>query len=121
MLYAILGLVVGIILGIVVPLNIPLEYSQYIGIAILAILDSLFGGISAQIKKNFHIGNFITGLLFYVFLSAFFIYIGEKLNLDLYLGVIVVLMFRMMQNIGTIRDFYFKKFFKEEKKEESTD
>lgn len=116
MLYALLGIVMGIIFGVVIPFDIPLDYSRYTAVAILAILDSIFGGICAQLKKEFHIGNFITGLLFYMFLTAFFVYLGDKLNLDLYLGIIVVFVFRIMQNIGTIRSFYFQKFFKEDKK-----
>ena len=118
MLYAILGLFLGVIGGAFLPLNIPVEYSRYSAVAILAILDSLIGAICAQTKKEFHVGNFISGLVFYVFLTAFFVYLGDKLNLDLYLGVIVVFMFRIMQNIGVLRDFYFKRFFKQEKKEE---
>ena len=117
MLYALLGIILGVIFGVVIPFNIPLDYSRYTAIAILAILDSIFDGINTQIKKEFHIGNFITGLLFYMILTAFFVYIGDKLNLDLYLGVMVVFVFRIMQNIGSIRTFYFQKFFKEEKKE----
>jgi len=116
MLYALLGIILGIVFGIIAPFNIPLEYSRYTAVAILAILDAIFGGICAQIRKEFNIGNFITGLLFYMFLTAFFVYLGDKLNLDLYLGVIVVFVFRIMQNIGVIRAFYFQRFFREEKK-----
>jgi small basic protein len=117
MLYAILGIILGIITGAFLPLDIAPEYSRYTAVAILAILDSLIGAICAQTKKEFNIGNFITGLLFYVFLTAFFVYLGDKLNLDLYLGVIVVFMFRIMQNISILRDFYFKRFFKSDKKD----
>uniref|UniRef100_A0A7C4R5Q6 DUF1290 domain-containing protein n=1 Tax=candidate division CPR3 bacterium TaxID=2268181 RepID=A0A7C4R5Q6_UNCC3 len=118
MLYAILGIILGIITGALLPLDIPVAYSRYTAVAILAILDSLIGAIVSQTKKEFHVGKFVTGLLFFVFVTAFFVYLGDKLSLDLYLGVIVVFMFRIIQNIGLLRDFYFKKFFKEDKKEE---
>ena len=117
MLYAFLGIILGIIGGAFLPLDIPVEYSRYTAVAILAILDSLIGAICAQTKKEFNVVNFVTGLIFYVFITAFFVYLGDKLNLDLYLGVIVVFMFRIMQNIGVLRDFYFKRFFKDERKD----
>lgn len=117
MFYAFLGIIVGVILGVVLPFSIPLEYSRYTAIAILAILDSISGGISAQVKKEFNAGNFVFGLLFYMVLTSFFVYLGDKLNINIYLGVIVVFMFRIMQNIGFIRSFYFEKFFNKDKKE----
>jgi len=120
MLYALVGIVLGIITGAFLPLDIAPEYSRYTAVAILAILDSLIGAICAQTKKEFNVGNFIFSLIFYVFLTAFFVYLGDKLNLDLYLGVIVVFMFRIMQNIGVLRDFYFKRFFKNERKDSET-
>lgn len=120
MLYALLGIFAGTVLGVFIPFNIPVDYSRYTAVAILAILDSIIGAICAQSKKEFHTGNFITGLIFYMFLATFFVYLGDKLNLDLYLGIIVVFMFRILQNIGVLRDFYFKRFFKEEKKNNSS-
>ena len=120
MLYAFFGILVGVILGVVIPLNIPMDYSSYTAVVILAILDSIFGGICAQIKKEFHIGNFVFGLVFYMVLTVFLVYLGDKLNLDLYLGIIVVFVFRIMQNIGVIRAFYFKRFFKEDDKKEGS-
>jgi len=116
MLYAILGIIFGTILGIFIPANIPPEYSRYTAVAILAILDSLIGAIGAQTKKEFNVANFITGLLFYVFIAAFFVYLGDKLNLDLYLGVTVVFMFRIIQKVAVLRDFYFKRFYSKEEK-----
>jgi len=116
MLYALIGLILGIILGMILPFNIAPEYSRYTAVAILAILDSIMGAIRAQVTGEYNTVNFITGLLFYGILAAFFVYLGDKLNLNLYLGIIVVFMFRIMQNIGVIRRFYFGKFFKEERK-----
>lgn len=114
MLYAIIGIIFGTILGIFIPANIPPEYSRYTAVAILVILDSLIGAIVAQSKKDYNVANFVTGLVFYVFITAFFVYLGDKLNLDLYLGVTVVFMFRIIQNISILKDFYFKRFYSKE-------
>ena len=44
----ILGLIIGILIGVFfIPVNIPSVYSNYVAVAILAALDSVFGGIAA--------------------------------------------------------------------------
>lgn len=110
MLYALIGVISGVIIGAVLPFSIPVEYSRYTAVAVLAILDSIIGALASQAKKDFNLVDFITGLTFYMFLAVFFVYIGDKLNIDIYLGVIVVFMFRIMQNIEILRAVYFKKF-----------
>ncbi len=47
-----LGLIIGIILGIFIPFDIPPKYSSYVAIAILAALDSVFGGVYSSLKGN---------------------------------------------------------------------
>ena len=59
----ILGLIVGIILGIFVPYNIPKQYSNYMAVAILAALDSVFGGIAATVQDKFDMKIFLSGFL----------------------------------------------------------
>lgn len=49
----ILGIVLGIILGLILPWQIPTNYASYMSIAVLAALDSVFGGIRASMEKNF--------------------------------------------------------------------
>lgn len=112
MLYIIIGVFLGIIFGVMVPFNIPMEYSRYTAVAILAILDAIFFAIDDQIKKTFHTGKFIFEFLFNALLVAVLVYLGDKLNLELYMGIIVVFVFRIMQNINSIRNFYFEKLFK---------
>lgn len=48
----ILGCAIGAILGMYAPI-IPYSYSGYLAIAIIAALDSVFGGISSVLKGNF--------------------------------------------------------------------
>jgi tetrahydromethanopterin S-methyltransferase subunit G len=47
-----IGILFGIILGMVLPINIPTAYSSYMSIAVLAALDSVFGGIRASHGKT---------------------------------------------------------------------
>ena len=62
----ILGCVIGALIGINMPM-ISYTYSGYLAIAIIAALDSVFGGITSVIKKNFDLKIFITGFLFLYF------------------------------------------------------
>lgn len=41
------GLVIGLLVGSVFPIVVPLEYAKYMSVAVLASLDSVFGGLRA--------------------------------------------------------------------------
>ena len=110
MLLPILALVIGCLFGILVPWSINPAYSVYVAIAILAALDSVLGGISAILNKRFSMVVFISGLFGNAALSAFIIYLGDKLGLDLYVAIVVVFGTRMFQNFGFIRRFYVEKY-----------
>ena len=56
----ILGCVIGAVIGMFAPM-VSYTYSGYLAIAIIAALDSVFGGILATLKKNFNLTIFITG------------------------------------------------------------
>ncbi len=110
MLLPIIALIVGCLVGIYVPWSINPSYSVYVAIAILAALDSVLGGISANLKKRFSMIIFLSGLFGNAALAAFIIYLGEKLGLDLYVAIVVVFGTRMFQNFGIIRRFYVEKY-----------
>ena len=48
----ILGCIIGALIGINAPI-IPYTYSTFLAIAVIAALDSVFGGITSVLKKNF--------------------------------------------------------------------
>ena len=110
MLLPLLGLFLGCGIGFFVPWSINPDYSVYVAIAILAALDSVLGGISANLRKKFSMLIFITGLFGNAALAAFIIYLGDKLGLDLYVALVVVFGTRMFQNFGIIRRFYVEKY-----------
>ncbi len=89
---------------------ISYTYSNYLAIAIIAALDSVFGGIVATIKKNFDLKIFLTGFFGNAILSILLTYLGEKLNVDIYLAAIVVFVGRMFNNLGSIRRYYIEKW-----------
>ena len=66
----IFGLIIGVTLGLLTDFNIPAEYSNYLSIAILAALDTLFGGIRAQLQNVYDEKVFVSGFFFNIVLAA---------------------------------------------------
>ena len=105
----ILGCVIGALIGINMPM-ISYTYSGYLAIAIIAALDSVFGGLASTLKKNFDLKIFVTGFFGNAILSILLTYLGQKLNVDIYLAAIVVFVGRMFNNLAIIRRHYLEKW-----------
>ena len=101
----VVGCILGAVIGIYAPM-VPYTYSGYLAIAIIAALDSVFGGIAATLKKNFDLKIFVTGFFGNAILSILLTYLGQKLNVDIYLAAIVVFVGRMFNNLAIIRRYY---------------
>ena len=104
-----IGCLVGVVFGINAPI-IPYTYSGYLAIAIVAALDSVFGGITSVLKGNFSMKIFITGFFGNAILSMLLTWLGVKLNVDIYLAAIVVFVGRMFTNFAIIRRYYIDKW-----------
>lgn len=107
----ILGCIIGAVIGNFAPL-ISYTYSVYLAIAIIAALDSVFGGVVSSLKKNFDMGIFISGFFGNAILAMLLTYLGQRLNVDIYLVSIFVFVSRMFNNLGYIRRYYLEKFRK---------
>ena len=107
-----IGCIIGALIGINAPI-IPYTYTGYLAIAIIAALDSVFGGIASTLKKNFDLKIFVSGFFGNAILSIALTYLGQKLNVDIYLAAIVVFVGRMFNNLSMIRRHYIDKFSKE--------
>ena len=101
----IFGCIIGALIGINAPM-IPYTYSTFLAIAVVAALDSVFGGITSVLKKNFDLTIFISGFFCYRILSIALTYLGQKLNIDIYLAALVVFVGRMFTNLTIIRRYY---------------
>lgn len=110
-----LAIFIGCILGAAIGINLPLipyAYTSYVAISIIAALDSVLGGISATLKGTFNLRTFVTGFFGNAILSILLVYLGEKLNVDIYIGAIVVFVSRMFNNLTMIRIHYVEKWSK---------
>jgi small basic protein len=103
MIIPLLGLALGIILGFVIPFNVPLVYSSYMSIAVLAALDSVFGGIRSSLEHKFDSNIFISGFFGNTILAAFLAYVGDRLGVPLYYAAIFAFGTRLFQNFAIIR------------------
>ncbi|WP_025027695.1 small basic family protein [Caldalkalibacillus mannanilyticus] len=99
----IIGLIVGIILGLYSKINVPVEYINYLSIAVLAALDTLFGGIRSHLQGSFDISVFVSGFFFNTLLAAGLAFLGVHLGVDLYLAAIFAFGVRLFNNIAVIR------------------
>ncbi len=105
----IIGCIIGALIGMNIP-TIPYTYSGYLAIAIIAALDSVFGAITSSLKKNFDMKIFISGFFVNAILAMALTYLGQKLNIDIYLAAVVVFVGRMFNNLGIIRRYYVERF-----------
>ena len=107
-----IGLLIGAVVGYFTNLHVTTQYSQYMAVAILAALDSVFGGIASNMQKKFNINIFISGFFGNALLAALLTFIGKQLDVDLYLAAIIVFGTRLFQNFAFIRRFLLNKYIK---------
>lgn len=105
-----LGLLLGLSLGILTDIQIPTEYENYLSIAVLAALDTLFGGIRAQLQNVYDDKVFVTGFFFNIALAAGLAFLGVYIGVDLYLAAIFAFGVRLFQNIAVIRRILITKY-----------
>jgi small basic protein len=108
-LIAVIGFVVGIILGLLLKVPVPPTLAPYLGIAVLAALDTVLGGLRSDLEGKFNEKVFITGFFSNTLLAAFITYIGDKLGIPLYWAAVVAFGARLFQNLSIVRRYYFQR------------
>ena len=109
----VIAIVIGCVLGAILGMNAPMisyTYSSYLAIAVIAALDSVFGGIASVVNKKFDMKIFISGFFGNAILAILLTILGQKLNVDIYLVAIVVFVGRMFVNLAIIRRYYVDKW-----------
>ncbi len=105
----IIGLIFGIALGLILQVPVPAWMARYLGIALLAALDSALGGVRASQENQFNERLFIAGFFANTSIAALIVYIGDNLGIELYLAAVVAFGVRVFQNLALIRRHYFQK------------
>ncbi len=109
-----LGLILGLIAGLFLNIDIPAAYSSYVGVGILAIIDSLFGAWVANMQGEFKLRLFVTGLLGNATIAIALAALGDQLNLPLNLAAVFAFGNRIFINFSKIRRILLERY--EEKK-----
>lgn len=85
-------------------------FSMYLAVACLAGLDTVLGGIRSGLEGKFHTDVFVTGFVSNIVISFFLAWLGDKLLINLYLAVALVLGARIFTNLSLIRRFLLTKW-----------
>jgi small basic protein len=99
----VVGLILGVGLGFLFSVEIPLGYVKYTAIAILVAIDTILGGLRAQMEDRFDLSVFLSGFVVNSAFAALLVGIGDLLGLDIYLGAVIAFSIRIFSNVGFIR------------------
>ena len=107
--------VVFLLLGILIPFALHLQpfqgdWVRYVGIACLAGLDTVCGGIRTGLEGKFHNDVFLTGFFSNVLIAFFLAWLGDQIGVNLYLVAALVLGTRIFTNLSLIRRFLLTKW-----------
>lgn len=110
MIYAVLGLIFGAVLAAFFPFTIPAIYAKYTSVAMLAALDTVFGGIRSALERTFDLSVFLTGFFSNSLLAALLVLLGEYLGIDLYYVALITFGLRVFNNTASIRNLLIKAY-----------
>ena len=109
MMLPVLGVLAGILIGLFFPVSMPVEYGKFLSVALLASLDSVFGGLRSVLEVKFDNAIFISGFFVNALLAVVLVFIGDRLGIDLYYVASLAFGLRIFQNLAIIRRFFLKK------------
>ncbi len=98
-----LALVLGFLIGYLAKVSIPAALATYMSVALLAALDSVFGGIRATLESKYDNLIFLTGFFSNTLLAGVLAFLGDKLGVNLYMAAIFVFGVRLFQNLAMVR------------------
>ena len=109
MMLPVFAVLVGITIGLLFPISLPAEYGKFMAVALLASLDSVFGGLRAGLEEKFDNTIFISGFFVNALLAVVLVFIGDRLGIDLYYVASLAFGLRIFQNLAIIRRYFLKK------------
>jgi len=101
-------LVICAVLGIIAGMNVIVPYaiSKYIAVSILAFIDTVFGALVSNTQRKFSLTIFLTGFFGNALIAIALVFLGEKLNVDIYLAAVIVFSTRLFSNFSIMRRYY---------------
>lgn len=106
----IVALIIGAAIALSLGRPLPGVAGQYLAVACLAGLDSVCGGVRSGLEGKFHNDVFVSGFIFNIIVAFFLAWLGDKIFIDLFLAVALVLGARIFNNLSLIRRFLLTKW-----------
>ncbi len=98
-----LALFLGFLVGQTFTFTLPASLAPYLSVAILATLDSTLGGVKGVLQEKYDGAILMSGFFINGTLSAFLVFLGDWIGVDLYYVAIFVFGVRIFQNLAIIR------------------
>ena len=100
---AMIGLVVGAVVALLLRPSVPAEMSRYVAMAVVAAIDSSFGGVRSYLERTFNDRIFVIAFVTNAGLAMGLVWVGDQLGVDLTTAIVVVFGVRIFQNLAAIR------------------
>lgn len=104
-----LATILGIVGGLLIPWNIPATYTPFVAMGLLAACNTLFGGITAQVRHRFDARAFISGFFINTILAALLTIVGTRLGMNFSIAAIVYFGTRIFNNLAKIQHYILQK------------
>lgn len=96
------GLIIGLILGVLFPHTISVIKAKYLIVTALLALDYIFVGLKGRLNKNFNTAMFTVEFILSSLLAIGLVYLGDIMNTDIFIAVIIVFIARIFYNLTRI-------------------
>lgn len=100
---ALFSLLVGALLAVLLQPSVPQDATRYLAMAVVAAIDSAFGGLRSYLERTFNDRIFVISFVANAAVAAFLVWIGDQLGVDLLTAVVVVFGVRIFQNVAALR------------------
>ena len=105
-----IALALGILAGVLLNVGVDAKLGVYFGIACLAGLDTVCGGVRSGLEGKFRNDVFVTGFVSNVLIAFFLAWLGDRIGINLYVAVAFVLGARLFTNLSLIRRYALTKW-----------
>lgn len=99
----IVALILGVVLGFLIKVPVTGIAGVYMGVAVVAGLDSVFGGLRSAIEGKFRSDVFTTGFIANIVIAFFLAWFGDRIGVNVYFVAILVMGSRIFTNLSLIR------------------
>lgn len=106
----VIATMVGVLIGLLFRQPVTGIAGVYLGVAVIAGLDSVFGGLRSSLEGKFHTDVFVTGFFANILIAFFLAWLGDRIGVNLYLVAAFVLGWRIFTNLSLIRRFMLTKW-----------